>query len=395
MCQLTYCNLKDPKLNKLMVYLLTTKGSVKNDDGTGIICSDNSAWKTKLPAEKITNYGEILSQEIVDDSPIPAHVRLATFGIPVEDKNAHPFNGNRFLLMHNGTLQRKNPNSARNGSDSEEFLGELENCVNEDKNADFPSLFNKAIDKFYGKFAFIIRDKKDSKDYVVRGSTANLYISYLNLKGKKQKVSKPVGYIVNTSDTLIKECIIEFINLVNLMYPELDKIIEVTEPKLIEGETISLAEEFDIKKMGDTKETSKPVESVKPTASHSYITRADRNSANSTSYKEMSTMARKIYEFLSSHSLNERDFQRIVFAVSGISLLELTEKDAQEFIKSVIPVISASKNHKNRIKKALSGRTFPDSAYKDLNLEYPWMLALEGKNKEKKLDQIVSYLQSR
>lgn len=403
MCQLTYCNLGNAKYNRLMVYLLMVEGAIKNDDGTGIICSSGAGWKTKLAANMISNLGEILRDNITDNSPVPAHIRLATFGIPVEDKNAHPFVGKKFILMHNGTLQPKSDdakNKKDKGSDSEEFLSYLEKVAKakKDNSSTFVDIFNEAIEEFTGKFAFIIRHQTEpsTKDYIIRGKTADLYISYLSSKSAKGKLTK-LGYIVNTSKEVIKESIVKFVNLLDISSND-SQTLQFSDPELLQEETIFLAEPLDLKEVGKTKETAKPA--IVYSTQHA-ITRAPSNSFTSShnvskeAFSKMTSYAARISEFLRGHFMSERDFQRLFYLMGEVSVLELRENDIVFFVEQIIPILSASKSAKKAIADALRGDLFPDSAYKDLNLPYPWTLAIQGPDAQKATASIVNYINSR
>ena len=216
MCELIHCNLHNKRLNTLMAYLLAVTGSGKQRDGVGFICDNNSYWKSKLSADSINNLGTIIRTNIKDDSPISAHIRNATFGIPIEDKNAHPFMGDNFLLMHNGTLLRKEDDEAKKekDSDSEDFLNqlELEHKISKNK-TDFVTIFNNAMEHFTGKFALIIRDRRNTLTYIVRGKTAELYISNIETTNKEKNRTKEVGYIIDTSKITMDNAFFAFRNV--------------------------------------------------------------------------------------------------------------------------------------------------------------------------------------
>ena len=371
MCQLTYVNLQDKVLNAHAVFLLTTIGSEKHDDGTGIILADNSIWKTKIAAEKILNLGDILSKYITNKKPIPAHIRWATYGIAVNDENAHPFIGKHFILMHNGTLlpkveEKKNKDV---DSDSKQFLDSLDKALDDNPAGSFEEIFNKAMQKYAGKFAFIIRNKDTSTDYIIRGKTADLYIAYVEEKGVRR------GYVINTSKDLLTVSIRLLSGMIKISH-NLD--LTMTEPELLKNETIYKATKVGIEVVGTTKEYEviKPVQIVQQSgfmrlgsATPSYV-------AEKTGTEKMLKLVNRIYDFTKEHLLQPIDIQRIFLLTMGLSLLEANEEDFAVLVDYVIPKISASKNTKKKIAKLLAGKTnvMPDDIYTVGNLEYPWMV---------------------
>jgi predicted glutamine amidotransferase len=379
MCEISYVNIHSPELNRLMVYLLTGIGSSKHDDGTGIMCSNNAIWKTKLEAKIITNYGACLFRDIKDDLPIPAHIRKATWGIEVTDENAHPFASNNYILMHNGTLELKEEKAkkkdTKRDSDSETFLNYLEEARKEKSDSPFEDIFKHAMEHFTGKFAFVIRDKGVNTDYIIRGKTANLYISEIRIKDQK----KIRGYVVNTNDITMKEAFHHFINLTALTY---GVNYEFSDPKLLEQESIFVSLPYGIKKIANAKEES-PV-----TKSDNYwdrmrhdrlqtvspIKSTIKSTSNNSDSAKIIGKAQKIYEFLDKHGLSFLDLQLIVSVIGGISLLEMNEQDVDFFIDYMIPKLSFDKKQRKSIKAILNGGVFPSHLYKDYDLEYPWVL---------------------
>lgn len=376
MCQLTYANLHNPYLNSLAIYLLGKIGSdEKHDDGVGFICPDNRIWKSEKSAHRITNLGDIISDYIVDESPIPFHIRQATWGIEVKKENSHPFDGKHFILMHNGTLLPRNgeePKDKNKDSDSLKFLQALDKARDENKGESFEEIFNKAMEEFAGKFAFIIREKETNKDYIVRGRTAELWIVKIKLDEKE------IGYIVNTSKTTLNSMFFEFNNIWPLFYSEK---IEFSEPKLLDLETIYLAETLNVKKIGKaieitpTKIVENKTTSIVPR--HRDFGNSFDEYAENKDIKDIISKAARIHEYLSEHSMGLIDFQIMLQIIGGISILEITEEDINMFIDYEIPKISASKKAKDQVKSLLNGKYFPSELYKsegnpDSKLEYPW-----------------------
>lgn len=370
MCQLTYSNLHDPYLNGLMIYLLSMIGSERHDDGCGIIMSDNSIWKTKHAAKNIKNMGSLLFEFITNDNAVPFHIRSATWGIEVTDENAHPFDGKHFILMHNGTLIPKNgeePKDKKKDSDSLNFLNSLD--ASKDKSGDdsFENIFNNTMKEFSGKFAFIIRNKDTKTDYIIRGKTAELWISYLSLGEKR------VGYVVNTSDITMKEAFRHFRNFSGLIS---GVEYNISDPKLLEQETIFIGEKDDIRSVGKTTETS-PIKAIEVVEKGYTKTKRKTSLMSSDNYGNSSDIfkvALRIYKYLDEHSLSLLDFQMILYIISGISILEVTMEDLNMFIEYLIPKISSENSIKKFVNKSVNNQYFPNEVIKKCNLEYPWPL---------------------
>lgn len=398
MCQLTYANLHDKTINSLVVYFLTTIGSNKHDDGTGFICSTNSYWKSALAADKIKNYGEILNKNIKDNSAIPAHIRMATAGIPVLEKNAHPFMAETYTIIHNGTLTDKGDARDKEESDSEMFLKALEDARKELKDSSFVDVFNKAMSGFTGKFAFIVKDRTHNVDYIVRGKQAELWICYVYKRGKKIKDNEykhiPVGYFINTDKYTIEKALDAFSNVATIVTGDVYSYSEIT---LLQENSAFLAEPDSITLLGETKETPTPKKEtmipLPPLNRHQNLmpdrSQVQHKVQNTESLETLETlkMSGKIFDFLSDNSLTILDFQIMFHMASNCSLLEMNSDDAKFFIDFAIPKLSAPKGIRKKVKALTNAGGFPNSLYKKLGLIYPWTL-----NKDK-FDVILAELQ--
>lgn len=380
MCQLTYANTKDSYTNSLLVYLLGTIGSIKHDDGCGFVCSDNDIWKSQLAAEKITNLGTIINKFVVDNKPVPFHIRSATYGIEVTKENSHPFDGKHFILMHNGTLVPRNGEESKDkkhDSDSLLFLKTLDECKDKSPDASFEEIFKEAMTPFAGKFAFIIREKSTSTDYIVRGRTAELWISKFNFDGTES------GYVINTSKDTMKDAFMQFKNIWDLFFTNL---CEFSEPTLIDQETIFVAEETTITKIGKATEVEPKRETKALARGSNYNSGNAAGTYGRYEYdswkgydeadgKAILEKAKKIYDFLSDHSMGLLDFQLIVMITGGVSILELTEEDLNMFNDYLLPKISANSKIRAKVKDILKDNSkvyVPNEIYEKYELEYPW-----------------------
>lgn len=366
-----------------MVYLLGKEGAERHDDGCGLINSQCAIWKTEKAANKITNLGKIINSIIVDDFAVPFHIRMATFGIEVTKENAHPFLGEYFVLMHNGTLlpiDGEEPKDKKRDSDSLEFLRCLDSERKKNPKEKFEDHFNKAMENFAGKFAFIIREIKTKKDYIVRGRTADLYISNIKKDGKL------IGYVINTSNITLRDALLEFENIASI---HTGCSFEFSQPVLLSAETIFLAGLHSIEKVGSAKENTvvKKIEKEEPADSRARslvpVTRPFHSSDREkmpASLEKIMRLATRYYDFLSEHSLTLLDLQVMFKLMGGISLLEASSKDLAFFSDHMIPKISTSKKFRKKVKSILNDGPFPYDFYKAYPFfEYPWMLNDEDK----------------
>lgn len=385
MCQLTYSNLHGSYMNSLMVYELAIIGSEKHDDGCGMICSNNKIWKTEMSAANIINLGDILDGYVTDRKPIPFHIRSATWGIEVKKENSHPFDGKHYILMHNGTLLLRNgeePKDKKHDSDSARFLKELDDAKDKNPMANFEKIFNIAMDNFAGKFAFIIREKETSKDYIIRGKTAELWITTVKDNNKN------IGYVINTSDITMKDAFHQFINISAMMRIS-EGELEWSKPELLKAETIFEATDMNLVEIGSSKEFT-PVKKEEKKAQFIAGTRNEitpRISENSDIGKIIKYAAR-IYNFLNEHSMTLLDLQMMFTIMGGLSLLEITMEDLDMFVEYMIPKISTGGILKTQVRQILNGKSFPNEIYEKYNLEYPWTVN-DGK---KVLDSLKEYV---
>lgn len=410
MCELSFVNMASKSDNFLMGMFLVKVGSGKNDDGTGFITIDQKIWKSEIAADMIINLGEIFSDQLVSEhkfDPVAFHVRAASRGIAVNEENAHPFNGEFYILMHNGSLanlgSKKDEDPAwfsrfwsksdkeNVDSDSLNFLKEMDAIKKENIHLPFVEIINKTMQKFEGKFAFIILDKSDNTFYIIRGITAPLYISYFykdlredeDLDSNKVPKKSPDGYVINTNKNTLLYSINLYKNVKNLLYKGTENIF-FSEPALIEKESIYKAGEIDIVKIGDIKEnipeTALVVQAAK-TPSNAVTKPVEKNSDE---FKKDLALVNKVSIWAKEHSLSILDIQILFANILGKSLLELEEADIKYFLEEVVPKISAPKKLRNKLLGVLRGNPFPIDVYKIFNLAYPWML-----NDEKIISEII------
>lgn len=235
MCQLSFINTHNAKINSLMALFLASHNSIQNPDGFGIFVN-GKIYKTDSPGYLVTN----VKQLATTDKPVMIHVRKASYKKDAKlEGKSHPFCFGSYILMHNGTLEPKSDKIPDKMIDSEFFTLKLSENGNETV-----SSLKQTMNNFMGKFAFLIYNKNEDKYYAVRGKTADLNYVGIVFNGV-------TGYIINTErDTLIRALI-----MLQNFYPD----IELTEITELEKESIFVLEDTQITKIDSIKENEKPV----------------------------------------------------------------------------------------------------------------------------------------
>ena len=178
MCQLTYINCDDTQLQKTILYLLLyNNSSLNNKDGFGFFIQGTNTI-IRSPNDFTNSNIRSSLHSITTKNPIMAHVRSAFSGIGGKQLGIefnHPFDGNFFILEHNGVLQYKDTEREvpKDKIDSQIFLQELDKAYEMD--TDVIRALQTTMELFTGKFAFIIFNKSSNKYYAVRGKTADLH----------------------------------------------------------------------------------------------------------------------------------------------------------------------------------------------------------------------------
>lgn len=399
MCQLILPNLNDNTLNKIILCnLIQIDAASGNRDGTGILVTDKggcNVWKTKASGDNILNLGVLLKKLVVGRRPIIGHVRAASKGIDVKDANAHPFKGERFVLAHNGRLYDKDEKVTWGSnaddsisSDSLKFLHALEKEVKKNPNLTAPEALRSAMEKFKGKFAFLIYDSLTDTYYAVRGDTAELHVAYINME-LEDKSSKRIGFIVNTKKTALTDAIqlsIPIFQMITGNYYSLDKVEE------LKRETIYKVEKTELADLGGIKENN-----VVYYSQSSYDTSGRGNAGNFT-YSSATNedlaipiwrRSNRVLDFMDSHFLNIQDIDCLFRIFLKVNMADANSEDIANFVDSVIPKISANKKIKKKIySKFGEGFKVHPYLYEKLpDFEYPWML-----NNEKKIDEMIEYI---
>lgn len=389
MCQLVFVNLGNPNLNRIFLSpLLQIDAGAGNRDGVGFLSLTDELilWKSEMNAADIINLGMILRAHVTSTKPVLAHVRAASTGIEVKRENAHPFKKARFTLAHNGRLYEEGEKVANSkddtgiSSDSLRFLEALESAGKANEKAGIVELLNKAMEKFRGKFAFLIYDSRDNKHFVVRGDTAELHIGkVLEADEKDDKNISQVGYIVNTKKNTLLDAMTIACQVAQAATGKYIIPGEITELK---KNTIYEAKKDGLVELGELKE--------KIAYSVSYVEPVSRASSGSgTGHVNLTLniwkISDKVNDFMREHFLTVRDMDLIFQLFLGVGMGDLTEELLNIFVSDVIPLISAPRKIRERISSIIkpNGKIYPGH-YTAAGVQYPWMLvASDGKAMDK------------
>lgn len=382
MCQLTLVNLGDGKLNSIFLAPLLQLNSLGNQDGTGFLAvqpDEVTLYKTEQAADEIEELGMDIREHIGKSKyPIMAHVRAASRGIVVTKENAHPFQGDRFFLAHNGRLYGKDEKVSYSGgaedtgleSDSLRFLQALEAEAVKAPDADMLTLMNSAMSQFMGKFALMVYDSLNDKHYVARGSTADLHILPVSTSPLSGGELAHIGFVVNTKKTSLSDVGTMFAQIAQIVT---GKRIFMGKIEELDKNTLYVVNGAVLDKVGELKEV--PV---------TYYTPAYTQTTGKTSAKDSVNlllpiwkMSERIYRFMEEHYLSIPDMDAIFFLFLGVCMGDATKDDMERFINVYIQKLSASKDIKKSLGKVLvSGTVILPYIYERIpELQYPWMLS--------------------
>lgn len=394
MCQISLGNTHNEQYNKLFFLLAGSMGSIVHDDGWGFVQPGSPQFKCNLPMHLTTNSGDILAKHNLEENnrPLLGHIRQASPKVPVTTENAHPFTLDDVVFVHNGKLTpvdekkfvmeeevdeidsktQKITKKKVSRSDSliffEHFMSIYEASSEKNAQKKFTDSVTKAMEDFTGKFAmcFLI----GGTYYVVRGRSADLYISYL--VGEKDE---SIGWVINTDKKVL-----DFSTrlLANISKLETGKELFFTEGKILDAESIYLAGDTGLAKIGTI------VEKWTPVATTTYAWEGGRNFP-ATQTKNTSTTgsggktsagkwAEKIYEFMSAFSLTLYDINNLFLIIYDCSIQEVQEHYVEHFCNKIMPLLknATNKSIRKMYKKALFGG-FPAYRY-NKSVPYPWML---------------------
>ena len=386
MCQLSYVHTKNLKINRAIMYgLLFENSANSNKDGWGIY--SKSGFRSANTASLLVNMGESINNVTSGKNPILGHVRLATKSLGIKsakeitESNSHPFESERFVLAHNGTLTMKDESEERfmalieeiekaKGTDSELFLKVLTQLAGEDRDA--PEALKEAMSHFDGKFAFLIYDKATKKNYAVRGKTAELHICYVSTEDR----GEPVGYVINTNKFDMVVGIRVASNYLQLLT---DIRLFRGEPVLLPVDSINLLEDT-VTKVGDIEETEKVYVSYLNQRTSGVITPGQIHSARLSNVPEVSKV---VIEFANNTILSLEEVDHLLLLYLGIGILDLHTKHLK-YVRSMVrtlqtPFSRAKAEVWDLISDSYTWMLDDDgeskmTIYQEHNLEFPYFL---------------------
>lgn len=254
MCQLTLINTKSPTFNKMALYMIAARNSkYSHKDGFGFFNPLSGVWRTEFAASSLTNAGNIMRDIQFDNRPVMGHVRNASKSIAVKIENVHPFETDKIVLMHNGTLWFEDELDVSyvgesRESDSQRFCAMLTKQL--ETEPDFVTSFNICMSHCKGKFAMIIYVKASGDFYVCRGKTATLHYADVLMK------DETVGFIINTERLSIEDEWTQFTNTAQLLGAPVFTLGKVS---LLSAETIWKVDKKTLVEVGKTTENPLPV----------------------------------------------------------------------------------------------------------------------------------------
>jgi len=244
MCQLLYVNLHGEKYNHLATYVGLLRDSVFNHkDGWGIF-TERYGTPVKCKGALLDTIGLHNFPELFDERPVIGHVRKASVHKDIKDSNFnHPFSSDKYILAHNGTLSDGSTIPV-DKIDTQIFLEKL--LEESESKKEFPDIFNNTMEKFWGKFAFLIRDLTSKNNYIIRGTKAELHKVDFLINDTF------AGYIVNTEKT----CLSDIANQLRILFLTIDPSLKYDFDNLeeLEKNSIYLAKDDSVEKIADANE---------------------------------------------------------------------------------------------------------------------------------------------
>jgi predicted glutamine amidotransferase len=413
MCQLCAVNAGSELLNKELLLVAGSLGSIVHDDGWGIF-NGETWWKCAMPMHLTSNAGSLVKEKLPKGrKPIFLHIRQASPLVPVITANAHPFADGDFTFAHNGKLTPKEEKNfvmeeevpdiddktgqqkvdVKTGelktkmvkrSDSLIFFEELMQVYTEisekdtgnklDSRATMVKALKDTMEKFTGKFAFLISDGTDH--YVVRGRTADLYVSYLRQEASLE--STVYGFMVDTG----KDVLSEALGLVsNLRQLRGDSPLHYSYPAMLENNSIFVLEKAGLTRLAPIYENSATVYSTPWTregvSGGRNFTPDIHTKAGETSKAnpdELEKLHQRIFTFMTDYCLSPWDIQNLFLAYYDASLEEVTMPILRHFVKKEIPNLCSRvrKAVRKDMKKIIGNSFVPTSAYEQGD-QYPWI----------------------
>lgn len=362
-----------------------------NRDGTGFYSqASGKLWKTRLAPDSIVGIGETLDS-VVTGKSVMGHVRAASKGIEVNDANAHPFEGKRFVLAHNGRLYKKGEkvsySSVQTATDSSEssdsltFLNALEEYAAANEGVPFVEMLENVMKEFKGKFAFLIYDKLTKTQYAARGKTAELSYSSIyagilpaNLEGFDW--STRIGYAIMTQSKSLSEAMGRIVLLEDSMRSNL---LWYTKPMLLQENSIYELKDNEVIRVGTVTENAVAYEPAYQAASHGHWAGSDASQQPTTKSGSEALGAGTdlaiISDWMTKYFMSIVQFDALLFQVFGTGVADLDTSKLRFITEELLPALTPSQSCRKLV--ANTGITvFPYSEiYSDIpDFQFPWTL---------------------
>jgi predicted glutamine amidotransferase len=341
MCQLIFVNTGNLILNKLAITTqLITDAKDSHKDGWGFYTPTGGLRKTQLAASLTTNVGVLIDENVKTSEPIIGHVRNAStsYGYKsVTPENSHPFQTDKLVLAHNGTLEFKDEKLMRDVKylemiDSEIFLTRLSD-IYIPESMELRDALKSCMEEFCGKFAFLIYDKIKKDHYIVRGLTSTLFRYDLI----KQDTKEYQGFIINTEEKSLLDGFFLFNNYSQLFGSRF--IYDSKTVKSLDTESIYKLEGDEIRKLDSITETKKVIKSY-PTTYLGWVGQDENNykfSNQRVPLSEVENMVDILDTFIITFKIDISYLDEIFVFLFGSGILGITKENLDYFIKVIIP----------------------------------------------------------
>jgi len=365
-------NFQSGERNLVLSFMVnvTQVNTEKNKDGHGyFILNNNILWKSKQSGycNSTEEYFNRLLEQTkgFDNLSILSHVRAAsTKLLKITDEDAHPFELGNLVLAHNGTLAAKNSkDEIADKIDSYWFLKVLCDIVGD--NLLTPAHIKSAMEKFTGKFAMLIYDKRQEDIlFIVRGKAPLFY-------GTFPKNSNLNFFAINTDDSAMKDscCTLLLSYYTGSWFPSLNV-------KSFDAESIYT---FNISTFKLNKTDVTIPEEITPVKHVNYrITKSV--------YTQTSNVESNIFDFVSNVVDKGLSFLEVDFLCNlfyGSSLLYINQQELNRFngeiIHDIIDVFYSPEKF-DIWNKIISSEFVQSSCqnifdiYSTFNLEFPYMI---------------------
>lgn len=384
MCQLTFVNLRDRNWNVTADILQTLVNcNISHKDGFGVFYDSNKVEKTALCPHNLYDFANFFIP-VKTAKPIISHVRLASFGTEKTIENVHPFFTDNFTLAHNGTLTLKEEFKGLEPKekilDSKLFLLLMDKEYMTNGQNFIPAI-TTTMEKFTGKFAFLIYEQKTKNYYAVVGNTADLHIIYFENSAKEV-----IGYIINTEEKSLDFGAQAIENVLAATGGDI-RIVGVESAardyiSSLESETIYRLLPKEIKKIGEIKE-NRPV--VK-----TYTSQGARQSSIGVGESHSENIL-KATKFMDTFGLGVTEFDLIFYGYYGKPIVESSEIEFNYFVEEIINKISAhcrKELKKEAIKFITTWGGIPEEFYVKYGFQYPYFINSDWKGVIQKLREL-------